>query len=132
MILLDTNAYSAFLRARAETVELVKSATTVYMSVFVIGELLAGFREGKRLAENWRDLQAFLAAPRVQMLPATIVTADRYSRIAMALRTKGRPLPMNDMWIAAHALEVGADLVSYDRHFGEIDGLAWVRPGGAS
>ena len=56
----------------------------------------------------------------------TLTTADRYSRVAAALRVKGRPIPSNDIWIAAHTLETGADLVSYDRHFGEIDGLAWI------
>ena len=47
-------------------------------------------------------------------------------RIAASLRAKGRPIPANDIWIAAHALEAGADLVSYDRHFDQIDGLVLV------
>jgi tRNA(fMet)-specific endonuclease VapC len=128
-VLLDTNVYSAFFRGRAEAVELIKSATSVYLSVFVIGELLDGFRRGSRPTDNWRDLQSFLDSPRVKFLPATIVTADRYSRVVASLRAKGRPLPTNDVWIAAHAMEVGADLVSYDRHFAEIDGLVWVVPG---
>ncbi len=41
---------------------------------------------------------------------------------------EGRPIPTNDIWIAAHAMEAGADLVSSDRHFGEIDGLGWQMP----
>ena len=61
------------------------------------------------------------------------VTADRYStifaRIAAALRAKGSPIPTNDVWIAAHALETGADLVSADRHFESVDGIAWLRLG---
>ena len=56
----------------------------------------------------------------------SFTTADRYARTAAALRAKGRPIPSNDIWIAAHALETGADLVSYDHHFGEVDGLAWI------
>jgi tRNA(fMet)-specific endonuclease VapC len=128
VILLDTNAYAAFLQARHGTVEIVRSAATVFMSVFVIGELLAGFRNGKRFDENWRALRQFLDSPRVRYVPATIVTADRYSRVLFALRAKGRPLPANDVWIAAHAMEIGADLVSYDRHFGDVDGLAWTLP----
>ena len=55
------------------------------------------------------------------------VTADRYSRIAASLRAKGRPIPTNDVWIAAHAMETGADLVSADRHFEHVDGIAWLR-----
>ena len=49
-----------------------------------------------------------------------------HSRIAVNLRRKGRPIPTNDIWIAAHAMESGADLVSADRHFEEVDGLAWT------
>lgn len=44
-----------------------------------------------------------------------------------ALRAKGRPIPTNDVWIAAHAMETGADLVSADGHFEHVDGIAWVR-----
>lgn len=53
--------------------------------------------------------------------------ADRYSRIAAALRAKGRPIPTNDVWIAAHAMETGTDSVSADGHFGHVDGIVWVR-----
>ena len=56
----------------------------------------------------------------------SLTTADRYARIATALRAKGRPIPSNDIWIAAHSMETGADLVSCDRHFEYIDGLAWI------
>ena len=56
------------------------------------------------------------------------MTADRFGRIAAALREKGRPIPTNDVWIAAHAMESGAELITYDRHFGFIDGLVWTRP----
>lgn len=54
-----------------------------------------------------------------------------FGRIAAALRRKGRPLPTNDIWIAAHAMECGADLLSFDRHFAEVDGIAWLHPEGS-
>ena len=54
------------------------------------------------------------------------MTADRYSRIMASLREKGRPIPTNDVWIAAHAMETGADLVSADGHFGHVDQVVWV------
>ena len=66
--------------------------------------------------ENLGRFDAFLANAFVSWVPVTIVTADRFARIAAALRRKGRPLPTNDVWIAAHPLETGADLLSYDRH----------------
>jgi predicted nucleic acid-binding protein len=60
------------------------------------------------------------------------VTADRFARLAVALRRRGTPIPTNDLWIAAHALEAGADLVTLDTHFDLIDGLAVVHPRDAS
>lgn len=60
------------------------------------------------------------------MVPVSLVTADRFGRIAAALRARGRPIPTNDIRIAAHAMETGADLLSFDARFSEVDGLAWV------
>ncbi|HVT04403.1 MAG TPA: PIN domain-containing protein [Thermoanaerobaculia bacterium] len=56
------------------------------------------------------------------------MTSDRFGRIAASLRRKGRPLPTNDIWIAAHAMESGAELPSFDRHTDQVDGIAWVQP----
>lgn len=64
----------------------------------------------------------------MSLLPVTLVTADRFGRIAATLRRKGRPLPTNDIWIAAHAMESGADLLSFDGHFEHVEGLAWIQP----
>jgi tRNA(fMet)-specific endonuclease VapC len=72
--------------------------------------------------------QAFLASPYVELLPVSWTTAERFGRIASALRAKGRLIPTNDIWIAAHAMETGADLLSFDEHYGHVDGIAWVRP----
>ncbi|MFP3940496.1 MAG: type II toxin-antitoxin system VapC family toxin [Thermoanaerobaculia bacterium] len=126
--LLDTNAYSALGRGHPSAAELVRQATEVLFSTVVLGEVLAGFRHGTRYQDNLDRLRRFLAEPRVRLVPVTWTTADRYSRLFAALRRKGRPIPTNDMWIAAHALETGADLVSFDPHFGHVEGLAWVKP----
>ena len=96
------------------------------MPLVVIGELLYGFRNGSRFERNMNELQAFMDNPFVTVVAMTLTTADRYSRIAAALKAKGRPLPSNDIWIAAHTQETGADLISYDEHFDQVDGLAWL------
>jgi tRNA(fMet)-specific endonuclease VapC len=62
----------------------------------------------------------------------TRTTADRFARIAAALRVKGRPIPTNDIWVAAHAMETGAELLSFDSHFAEVEGLAWTSPSAQS
>lgn len=94
----------------------------------VVGELLFGFRSGTRYDRNARELDELLAQDRVGVLPVTRTTADRFGRIAAALRKAGTPIPSNDIWIAAHALESGGELVSFDRHFEAVPGLVWVRP----
>lgn len=128
-ILLDTNAYSAIGRGHPAATEILRQAAGLVVSTVMLGEVLAGFRAGSRWNENLADLHRFLAQPRVRVAPVTRTTADRYSRIWVALRRKGRPIPTNDVWIAAHALETGADLISFDPHFEHVEGLAWVRPG---
>lgn len=129
-ILLDTNAYSAIGRGHPAATEIMRRATTMVLSTVMLGEVLAGFRHGSRGGENLASLRRFVAQPRVSLIPVTWTTADRYSRIRTALRRKAKPIPTNDVWIAAHALETGADLISFDPHFEHVDGLVWVRPEG--
>jgi predicted nucleic acid-binding protein len=129
-ILLDTNAYSAIGRGHPAAVEIMRRAKTIAVSTVMLGEVLAGFRQGSRWDENLASLRRFLAQPRVNLVPVSWTTADRYSRIRTALRRKGKPIPTNDVWIAAHALETGADLISFDPHFENVEGLAWVSPDG--
>lgn len=124
-VLLDTNAYSALVRGRAEVVRRVRVSERVLVSAVVAGELLHGFRNGSRYEENSKRFVDFLRQPYVTFLPITYDTADRFGRIATTLRRRGTPIPMNDVWIAAHALEFGADLLSYDRHFEAVDGLVF-------
>ncbi len=126
--LLDTNAYSAWKRGHPGMLEIVRGSELLLLSAVVAGELLYGFRRGARHDQNVRELQDFLDRPQVSFLPVTYVTADRFARIASALRRRGTPIPTNDIWVAAHALESAADLVSFDGHFDRIDGLAVVNP----
>ena len=125
-VALDTSAYSALMRGHRDVASLVRRAEAVLLPAVVAGELLYGFRYGSRFEENAARLEAFLETPSVDLLAVTLVTADRFGRIATALREKGTPIPTNDIWIAAQAMEAGADLVSSDAHFGLVEGLAWV------
>ena len=125
-VLLDTNAYSALRRGHEFVAEQVRSSEEVLLSIVVVGELLFGFRNGSRYEENTQALRSFLEDPNVRLLPVTWDTADLFGRISAALRKKGRPIPTNDIWIAAHAMEVSAGLISSDSHFGHVDGLSWV------
>ncbi len=127
-ILLDTNAYVALKKGHIRVVERVRRAEQLLFSAVVAGELLYGFYHGSRFNKNLRELEAFLANAFVELIPVTLTTADRFGRISAALRKKGTPVPTNDIWIAAQAMETGAELLSLDRHFRHIDGLAWLDP----
>jgi tRNA(fMet)-specific endonuclease VapC len=122
-ILLDTNAYAAFKQGQPEAVEVIQRAPHIYLSTTVLGELLAGFAVGTREARNRAELQQFLESERVRVLSVDNVTADYYAVVYSSLRRKGRPIPTNDIWIAATALQHHCMLFSYDIHFKEVEGL---------
>ena len=126
-LLLDTDAYSALKRGHPDTCDLVRRSDEVLLSTVVAGELLHGFRCGSRFERNRQELDQFIASPFVTVIPVTMGTADRFSRVAATLRRRGTPIPTNDIWVAAQAMETGADLLSFDRHYEAVDGLAWRR-----
>jgi tRNA(fMet)-specific endonuclease VapC len=123
--LIDTDAYSALKRADRAVVEIVRRSEEVLLSTVVVGELLYGFRCGDRYERNRDELDEFVASPFVTVVPVTMTTADRFSRIAAGLKARGKPIPTNDMWIAAQAMETGAELLSFDRHYEWVDGIVW-------
>lgn len=122
-VLLDTNAYTGLLRGDDAVLDVLGRAETVFMSIFVLGELYAGFRGGSREAGNRRQLDDFLGRPTVRVLNATLETAGIFAAIRRRLREAGTPIPINDVWIAAHATESGSYLVTFDSHFAQVAGL---------
>ena len=121
--LLDTNAYVELLKGNGAVAQLVRDSERVAFSMVVVGELLFGFRNGNRYERNLAALDDFLSQPWLELAQVTRTTADRFGRIAAALRKAGNPIPTNDIWIAAHAFETGAELITFDRHFDSIRGL---------
>ena len=122
-VMLDTNAYAAFMLGAEEVVDVLAHADKLYLNSIVLGELLGGFAAGTREAKNRSELARFLDSPRVEVLPVTPETADSYALVYANLRRKGQPIPTNDLWIAASALEHGAALLTRDAHFSHVDGL---------
>ncbi|MEN0064316.1 MAG: type II toxin-antitoxin system VapC family toxin [Myxococcota bacterium] len=125
-IVIDTNAWSDLMRGAPAVTRIVRAAHRVLMSAIVVGELEYGFRRGAWMETNLERLDRFLANPHVRFLFVTRTTSDRFGRILSALRAKGTPIPTNDVWIAAHALETGGTLVTRDKHFEQVDGLPLI------
>jgi predicted nucleic acid-binding protein len=115
--LLDTSAYSAFKRGHPEVVASQRRPSAVLLPMIVLGELLAGFAAGQRSRRNRDELDAFRSSPRVAVVPLGETTAECYAAIHVALRRAGTPVATNDLWIAASAMEHGAELLTLDRAF---------------
>ncbi|MCC6392908.1 MAG: type II toxin-antitoxin system VapC family toxin [Bryobacterales bacterium] len=126
-VLLDTSAYSALHRGDKRILGVMREAEAVAVPAIVLGELYSGFRQGSRYAENRALLARFLAKPSVRVLSITEATALHYAEIDAYLRQSGRPIPRNDVWIAAAAMEHGMEVLTLDDHFREIP-LLIIRP----
>lgn len=122
-ILLDTNAYSSLFRGDKKVLKHLSQADLVYASIFVVGELVAGFKGGIKEKENNQRIDRFLHMPEVELLIATKETALIFAELKYELKKAGTPIPINDIWIAAHAVETGSVLITYDRHFLNIKGI---------
>jgi len=122
-IMLDTNFYAAFKRNDADAVSLLRKVEYIGVNTVILGELLAGFRCGNREQQNREELDQFLDSARVELIPMDEETAEFYAQVFAELRLKGRPIPSNDLWLAASALQHGLALATYDDHFSQITGL---------
>lgn len=122
-VFVDTNAYVAFKKGDEDIIEVIRYADAIGVSAIVLGELLAGFALGTKQQTNRRELDAFLDSPRVRVYPVGLDATAYYALIYKQLRGKGRPIPTNDLWIAAGCMQEGFRLLTADKHFSEIDGL---------
>ena len=83
----------------------------------VLGELLAGFLMGRNEKRNRDILEDFLSSPRVTIVEIDEETSERYALIVQSLRMKGTPIPTNDLWIAASAMQHGLRVLTTDKHY---------------
>lgn len=118
---LDTSAYAAFKRGHRSVVGHLRRAEEILVPTIVLGELLGGFAAGSRSERNRDELRLFLASPRVRLVPIGEATAERYALIYASLRSRGQPIPTNDLWIAASAMEHGTELVTMDGDFAHVE-----------
>ena len=123
-VLLDTNRLSDALAMVDEVTDLLETVEEIYVPVIALGEIRAGFLRGRRAAKNETRLQWFLSQNGVSTLGVDASVSHRYAGVHHALRTLGRPVPTNDLWLAAMAIEHGLSLYTRDAHFTHIPGLA--------
>ncbi len=116
-ILLDTSAYSLLMRGNKDIAKLLDEADEVFLSAIVVGELLAGFKNASKEQHNKLVLHDFSSLEKVGTLYIDDETAERYSLIHTFLKKSGAPIPTNDTWIAASAMQHGLVLITADQHF---------------
>lgn len=119
--LLDTNIVIAIFAAEPAVLQRVATVDEVFVPVIALGELYYGARKSARSEANINRIDEFAAA--MATLGCDGATARHYGRIKDDLRAKGRPIPENDIWIAAVAVQHGLTVVSRDDHFANIAGL---------
>ena len=122
-VLIDTNIYSEFLRGNRIVADFLKEPEVIAFSVISIAELLSGFKNSSRKKENFDELDQFLYSPRVLVYEIDTETSEFYAKIYDELKRSGNPIPTNDLWIAALALQHGIKLFTLDNHFRKVHGL---------
>jgi tRNA(fMet)-specific endonuclease VapC len=99
----------------------IAASAEVFVPAIAIGELYYGAQHSAKVEKNMKQVREFAAASTV--LPVELTTAEHYGQIKNELKTKGCPLPENDVWIASIARQHSLTVVTRDQHFKEIDGL---------
>jgi tRNA(fMet)-specific endonuclease VapC len=122
-LLIDTCSYSHAQDGETFESDALRSADIIYISPIVIGEIYYANSNGSRTLENNLTLDNFLSNPRVVVLTITVATAKIYGEIKHRLKIKGRPIPINDIWIAASAIEHDISLLTRDSDFNNIEQL---------
>ena len=125
-ILIDTNRYTDFAKGERTAVDTFTAADRILVPFVVVAELRAGFRCGTISRRNEATLVRFLSNDRVDILYADDQTTQIYADVYSMLRRNGTPVPTNDLWIAALAIEHSLPLCSRDAHFDKIPQIARV------
>lgn len=121
---LDTNIVSAWLKGEGPIADKIDAAESVFLPIIVIGELYYGAGFSSQVAKNTQDIRKI--TERYPLLSIDEDTTIIYGSIKTGLRKKGTPIPENDIWIAAIAIQNDLTLTTRDKHFNEIEGLSLI------
>ena len=124
-MILDTNALSAAADGAPAAVELLSRSEQLAVPVIVIGE----YRFGILHSHHRQSYEAWLAdwIASVEVLPIEQATAQHYAEIGLELKKMGKPIPTNDLWIAALCRQYSLPLMSRDQHFDAVRGIHRIK-----
>ena len=121
--LLDTNVIIALFAGEDDIQQRLQQVDQVFVSSVVLGELYYGAERSTRIGTNIQRIDGFASANTI--IGCHQETARQYGRIKRGPRVKGRPIPENDIWIAAHAAQYHLTLAARDEHFKQVDAISW-------
>ncbi len=119
-LVLDTNAYCFCDRNFEPALLALENSTELFLPSIVYGELYYGFKHGQNFKKNLKHLESFIQEFKVEIISVDAQVAEIFGEIFANLRKKGRPIPTNDIWIAACCQFVQGTLLTADQHFKEI------------
>jgi tRNA(fMet)-specific endonuclease VapC len=122
---LDTSVVIAHLRGQIDVFKLTTPDEPLFLPLVALGELYKGAEKSVLSADNQRLVDDFLQT--AALLYPDSATAKRYAKTAVALETKGKRIPENDIWIASVALECDMPLATRDSHFQRVEGLTLIQ-----
>lgn len=111
------------MRGESRVIDCVDQADWIGMSPIVLGELRAGFLLGDRAQRNEAELQRFLSNPVVARLHLDYSDSEAFADLFSKQRRRGRPIPTNDLWIAAQAVTSSSVVLTLDEHFSGLPGV---------
>ncbi|MBO9632460.1 MAG: type II toxin-antitoxin system VapC family toxin [Chitinophagaceae bacterium] len=124
-VLLDTNVVIDLFKGDQQILAFLEKQQTVYIPSAVLGELYLGAYRSANEQKHLQQIASFLLQCTVVNADKTI--AERYGKVKAELLRKGKPIPENDIWIAATALQFNLPLYTNDKHFEEVDVLTTVK-----
>ena len=119
--LLDTNIIAAWLKGETSVAYKIDKAKEIHIPIIAVGELYYGALYSTQVAKNIKEIKSITANYGVLQIDEETTIA--YGNIKAALRKKGKPIPENDIWIAAIAKRFKLVVVTRDKHFKEIEGI---------
>jgi tRNA(fMet)-specific endonuclease VapC len=122
-VLIDTNAYAEFFRGNEKVKSILENCKEIVLCPIAKGELKSGFRNGSQLEKNLIEFNLFIDVEKVSRITIDNKVSDFYSDIITELRKKGTPIPTNDIWICACAKAFDLPVLTFDKHFSNIEGI---------
>lgn len=120
--LVDTNVIIRFFKGQTELFSLFDDMENLYISSITVGELMYGAELSKKSDFNRENFFCF--CQQMKVLYPDLEIAKSYGIIKASLKSKGKPIPENDIWIAATCHAADLILITADSDFDFVDEIS--------